>query len=160
MLEITSVMPAPGKPEWACKVTNWLIDFEAENGCNIQKKHITPNSAKINGIYALDRNRLIGGLLFTLHNDWIFINIAYVQPKYRGSGLFSLMVGQLEKYGRKRGVAGMHVSTFDFEAPHIYEHMGFVRGCVMPDCPRGNTSIDFVKLLGAAKTESKKKGRL
>ncbi len=100
------------------------------------------------GIYAIRaRGKVVGGLTFYVHNDWVFLLCDYVRESWRGSGLYRRMLEDIEGRVRDLGLSGIFVSTYDFEAPALYEHLGFKRGAEMPNCPRGNTSIDFFKVV-------------
>lgn len=57
------------------------------------------------------------------------------------------MLDFIESWARKVDISGIIVSTYDFEAPEVYERLGFTRGAVLPNCPKGNTSIDYYKVL-------------
>lgn len=131
---------------YANTVENWLVDFENENGEDISRAHVTEPFDGF-GIYAVSGNELIGGLTFRIHNDWVFLCCGYVLPEYRGQGIYSAFVHEIEDMAVKRGLSGLFVSTYTFEAPYVYEHMGFKKGAVLEDLPKGNTNIDYYKKL-------------
>ena len=130
--------------DYAILVENWLVDYENENGVGISRTHVTEPFNGM-GIYAQDGNVLIGGLTFRVQNDWIFLCCGYVLPEYRGQGIYSKFIYELEHMAVKQNLCGIFVSTYTFEAPHIYEHLGFTKGAVLEDLPKGNTNIDYYK---------------
>jgi GNAT superfamily N-acetyltransferase len=145
-ITITGPIPHEQGAEHACKIWNWLVDYENTNGKNIHKEHKLSSEIWLEGIYAFDSDTLIGGLTFHIENDWVFLSKGFILPEYRGLKIYSTILRRLEQTARKCGMCGMFVSTYDFEAPHVYEHMGFTRGSVMSDMPRGNTNIDCYKV--------------
>lgn len=134
--------------DYAAKVLNALRDYEAENGNGIKMQpHLKPEEMDCFGCYAETGNTLLGGLLFSIQNEWIFLSSGFVWPNYRGMGIYSSIIKNIEEKARANKCNGIFVSTYDFECPHIYEHFGFKKGSVLPDMPKGNTNIDYFKPL-------------
>ncbi len=134
--------------DYACRIINALRDYEAEHGNNIDPMpHLKAEDMYTLGCYATSRGVLLGGLLYSIHREWIFLSSGFVWPEHRGRGIYSAIMREIEGYAMKKRCNGIFVSTYTFEAPHIYEHWGFTKGSVLPDMPRGNTSIDYFKLL-------------
>lgn len=104
------------------------------------------------GIFAMIDNVLVGGITYHLQNDWVFLHCGYVWEQYRGMGVYSELMKTLETAARNKGMSGLFVSTYDFEAPKVYEHMGFSKGAILTNCPDGNTSIDYFKDFSVNKT--------
>ena len=127
-------------------VTAALYRFEAKNGTGDKIKAKRPeNDSAGEGAFADVGNVLIGGLTFHVHNDWVFLHCGYVWEQYRGIGVYTSLVESVENVARNAGLSGIFVSTYDFEAPGLYERLGFTRGAVLHNCPEGNTSIDYYK---------------
>lgn len=137
--------------EHAKTIYNWLSDYENKNGKGINRTHI-PQGETIDGIgiYAFNNGEFVGGLTYRIQNDWIFLCCGYVLPEYRGRRIYSTFIYEIEKMAAKQNLSGIFVSTYTFEAPHIYEHLGFTRGAVLEDLPKGNTNIDYYKHFGRA----------
>ena len=135
------------KTEWSCQVYNWLVDYQAENGVDIKRDHVESSGMRCNGVYAFDGEKLVGGTLFTLHKNWMFLDAVFILPEYRGKKIFTKIYNELNSICFDMKLSGIHLSTYTFESPHIYEHFGFVKGCVMPNVPPGNTSVDYYKVL-------------
>lgn len=136
--------------DYACRIINALRDFESEHGNNIeQMPHLKDEDMYTIGCYATSRDVLLGGLLFSHHHEWIFLSSGFVWPEYRDRGVYSAIMHSIEAYAEE-DCNGIFVSTYTFEAPHIYEHWGFTKGSVLPDMPRGNTSVDYFKILREA----------
>lgn len=132
--------------DYAQWVTSELEQYELAH-LNHPERQAKKEAAKHpQGIYAISaRGKVVGGLTFYVHNDWVFLLCGYVREAWRGSGLYRRMLEDIEGRARTLGLSGIFVSTYDFEAPALYERLGFKRGAEMPNCPRGNTSIDFFK---------------
>lgn len=133
-------------PEYANMVENWLVDYENKNGNGINRERVAEPFNGM-GIYAMDGNALVGGLTFRIQNDWIFLCCGYVLPEYRGRRIYSTFIFELEHMAAERGLSGIFVSTYTFEAPRVYEHLGFMKGATLEDLPKGNTNIDYYKKL-------------
>jgi GNAT superfamily N-acetyltransferase len=131
------------KPEYAKTVDNWLIAYQNANGKNINRAKV--KNSDFEGMYALHDGELVGWLTIRLQSDWIFLHCGYVLPEYRGKGIFKKILRHLEKLAEAEKLSGIFTSTYTFEAPHIYESLGFIKGSELTDCPKGNTSIDYYK---------------
>lgn len=131
--------------EYATVVDNWLICYQNKYGVGIHRPLL--ECSNYPGIFAFEEEILIGGLTLTIHNDWIFLHCGFVLPEYRGMGIYKKILLSLVDFAGAEGLSGIFTSTYSFEAPHLYERLGFIKGSVMPDCPKGNTSIDYYKLI-------------
>lgn len=138
-----TIMSIYENSEFACTIENWLVEYQNTHGKNINRAKV--KSSPHMGVYAFCENDLIGGLTFACHNDWIFLHCGFVLPKYRGQGIYTVIINFIQKFGIEAGMSGIFTGTYEFEAPAFYERMGFTRGSVLHDCPKGNTSIDFYK---------------
>jgi len=128
---------------YATTITNWLIEYQNENGNNINKP--MRESVDLRGIYAFCGDELIGGLTFTTRYEWVFLDCGFVLPEYRNQGIYKDIMRSIERAARKEGLCGVWVSTYEFEAPYIYESLGYTKGCILRNLPKGNTSIDYYK---------------
>jgi len=138
--------------DWDCWIINWLAEYQVEYGNGIDADGLiwatrqSVRSWQHESVYAHDGDELIGGALFVVADDWIFLDRAFIVTEYRGQGIYSRIIREIDGYAEKHGIRGIEVQTWDFEAPHIYEHLGFTKGCVHPDKPRGNTVYHYYKL--------------
>ena len=136
--------------EAAFSITKALARFEADHdgGTSLKKQfeEIESKSGKETpGVYAYAGDTLIGGLTFLVHNDWVFFQCGFVAEGCRNGGVYTRIIDAVEKWAREHGISGLFTSTFDFEAPSLYEKLGFVRGGTMQNCPKGNTSYEYIK---------------
>ena len=137
--------------DWDCHIVNWLAEYQAENGSMISRDSLKWATRQTvcewahESIYAHDGDELIGGALFAVTDDWIFLDRAFMLLEYRGQGIYSRIIRKIDEYAEEHDIYGIEVQTWDFEAPHIYEYLGFVKGCVHHDKPRGNTVYHYYK---------------
>lgn len=127
--------------------TNALMDFEATHGVNLDERSVNADRIAPYGAFAFSGCALSGGITFNIHNDWVWLQCGYVCAEMRRQGIYKSLLDLIESWARKVGISGIIVSTYDFEAPAVYERLGFTRGTVLPNCPKGNTSIDYYKVL-------------
>jgi len=144
--------------EFARLTTERLREYQLEHG-GIEQEEISDCGmlrADLEGIYLLPDKHyaeehidfvLAGGITFYIEGNWMFVCSVFVLPEYRGKRLFSMMMMCLKELCKIEKLSGIHLSTYNFEAPHIYEHYGFVKGTVLTDYNGGNTSIDYVLYL-------------
>ncbi|SFR99461.1 Acetyltransferase (GNAT) family protein [Granulicella pectinivorans] len=81
--------------------------------------------------------KVAGGLWGKAAYDWIFVEYLVVPKDARGQGLGSKLIGMVEEMARKRGLVGVWLDTFSFQALGFYEKLGYVRLGEIEDNPRG-----------------------
>ena len=99
------------------------------------------------GAFAIAGDELLGGVTFNAHNDWVWLQCGFVYEPQRRQGIYRSLLEIVERWAKESGMSGIFVSTYDFEAPLVYERLGFTRGAVLGNCPKGNTSINYYKEL-------------
>lgn len=133
------------------QVMQAILDFESDHGKGIEAKVADKVGLPPEGVFAFAPNgELLGGLTYRVYNDWVFMEQGFVWPLYRRMGIYADLIGTLEQAARSAGLVGMEVWTYTWEAPAVYEALGFKRGAVLRDFPRGNTSIEYQKYFGEA----------
>lgn len=130
-----------------CKITLALMDFQTEHGVNLDWREVNTDKIASFGAFALDGEELLGGVTFNAHNDWVWIQCGFVYEPQRRQGIYRALLETVERWAKESGMSGIFVSTYDFEAPAVYERLGFNRGAVLGNCPKGNISIDYYKEL-------------
>lgn len=129
-------------------VVQAVLNFETEHGNKIPSKSADQVGLPAEGIFAMSENgELLGGLTYRVYNDWVFMEHGYVWEPHRRKGIYTSLIRELESVAKKAGLAGMDVWTYEWEAPALYEALGFVRNGVHHNFPRGNTAIEYVKEL-------------
>lgn len=84
-----------------------------------------------------DGDTFIGGVTGYIKNDWMYIKELIVDAKYRGQGLDYKLINTVEGYAREKGVVGMHLKTFSYQAPEFYKKCGFDMIATFDDMPKG-----------------------
>jgi GNAT superfamily N-acetyltransferase len=86
-----------------------------------------------------------GGLLGQFRSHWLHVDILVVRPQLRGSGAGRALMQLAEDAARERGCHGLWLDTFDFQAPHFYEHLGYTRFGTIADFHDGHARHFYQK---------------
>lgn len=76
-------------------------------------------------IRAPETGEVIGGLWGEDDFGWAFVELLYVPPELRGQGMGEKLMQEAEVIARGRGMIGLWVNTFDFQARGFYEKLGY-----------------------------------
>lgn len=88
-----------------------------------------------------------GGLYGYQLFDWLFIQYVAVPPSQKGKGLGRELMARAESWARSRGLAGLWLDTFAFQAKDFYEKLGFAVFGEIDDHPRGSRRYFLFKRL-------------
>ena len=69
---------------------------------------------------------MVGGMLGTVVLDWLAVDIVYIEEAYRGTGLGTQLLMDLEAEGRRLGAKRAFVDTTSFQAEGFYTKFGYV----------------------------------
>lgn len=94
--------------------------------------------------------RLLGGLSAISLQGWLFIKYLAVVDGQRGSGIGAALVSKSEEIARQRGLAGVYLDTFDFQAPRFYVSMGYTECGRLPAVDGAAQRIWFAKTFDTA----------
>jgi len=72
-----------------------------------------------------DGDEIVGGIWAVISHGWLFIELLFVPETLRGTGSGSTLMAKAEDAARARGCKGVHLDTFDFQAPRFYEKLGY-----------------------------------
>ena len=67
--------------------------------------------------------------------------------QYRGQGLGSILLGEVEREAMEKGCHLVHLDTFDFQAKEFYEKNGYSVFGTLEDCPKGHVRYYLKKSL-------------
>ena len=90
---------------------------------------------------------IVGGLWGRTGYGFLFIELLALGPA-AGHGLGRAIMAQAEAEARRRGLNGIWLDTWTFQAPGFYRKLGFVEVGRIPNYPPGHERIFFVKHLG------------
>jgi GNAT superfamily N-acetyltransferase len=90
---------------------------------------------------------IVGGLTGWTWAGWCFIELLWIEEKYRGRGHGTTLIRKAESEARRRGIKNMYLDTFSFQAPKFYRKLGFKAFGMLKDFPKGHTRTWFRKAL-------------
>ena len=111
----------------------WLRDNVSSN---IEKKDFIEYN-----FYAFDGEKLIGGAIGFIQYNWYFLDMLYVDTKYRKKGIATKLITEIEKYSKDKKLTGIRTETWNFQAKGFYEKMGYTVWAQIENCPPG--TIDY-----------------
>ena len=89
----------------------------------------------------------IGGATGRSSLGLLFLDLFYLSPSLRGSGLGTEILRRFEAEGRRRGCSTAVLYTISFQAPGFYEKQGWRRFGEIPCAPPGTSRIFMTKEL-------------
>ena len=84
---------------------------------------------------------IVGGLTGWTWMGWCFVELLWIDDKYRGKDYGTALMRKAESEARKRGVTNMYVDTFSFQAPGFYKKLGFKQFGELKGFPKGHTPV-------------------
>lgn len=90
------------------------------------------------GIRLMDDGAMVGGLTGYALYDWLFIQFIGVAQTLQGRGIGRELMNRAEAWARERGLIGMWLDTFEFQARGFYETLGFTIFGTIEDHPVGS----------------------
>jgi GNAT superfamily N-acetyltransferase len=88
-----------------------------------------------------------GGLYGYQLFDWLFIQFVAVPRALQGQGVGRDLMARAESWARERGLAGLWLDTFAFQARPFYEKLGFTVFGTIENHPRGSRRFFMQKRL-------------
>ncbi len=92
-----------------------------------------------------DGDRVAGGLWADCYYDWMFVRLVVIPEGMRGAGHGTGVMREAEAFARARGLAGIWLDTFSFQARGFYERLGFSCFGEVGDHPRGGARFFMQK---------------
>ncbi|MDR3471814.1 MAG: GNAT family N-acetyltransferase [Devosia sp.] len=89
----------------------------------------------------------LGGLTGRAIYDWLFIQLLYVPEPFRGQGVGTELMAKAEAFARERGLTGIWLDTFHFQAPEFYKALGYTVFGQIDDHPKGGARYFLQKRL-------------
>ncbi|SDG10961.1 GNAT family N-acetyltransferase [Paraburkholderia phenazinium] len=94
-----------------------------------------------------DTHRVIGGLTGRTSLGLMFVDLFYLPPQLRGSGIGSEILHAAEAEGRKRGCRAAVLYTISFQAPDFYRKHGWQSFGEVACDPPGTSRVFMTKAL-------------
>lgn len=99
----------------------------------------------------LDHDQFVGGIYGHVQYEYLFINMLFVDKKYRGNRIASKLMGLIEAEAVKRDVVNVYVTTFEFQALGFYQKHGFKVVMTIDDFPKGFQEYTLYKKMKIGK---------
>ncbi len=90
---------------------------------------------------------VIGGALAETWGGRCSLDILWVDEAHRGRGIGAELVRQMETAALERGCTVMMLNTFSFQAPSLYERLGYREVCRFEGYPHGIAKHFYEKRL-------------
>jgi ribosomal protein S18 acetylase RimI-like enzyme len=90
---------------------------------------------------------LAGGLTAFTWARWLHVDLLWVAPRHRGTGLGTRLLETAERAARERGCGWARLETWDFQAPRFYRGRGYEVVGMVEDYPPGATEYLLAKRL-------------
>ncbi|MFE5741502.1 GNAT family N-acetyltransferase [Streptomyces celluloflavus] len=92
-----------------------------------------------------ETGRVLGGLTGRTSLGLLFVDLFYLPPALRGSGIGSEILRQAEREGRNRGCRSGVLYTITFQAPDFYRRHGWHAFGEIPCDPPGTSRVFMTK---------------
>jgi GNAT superfamily N-acetyltransferase len=96
-----------------------------------------------------ETHQVIGGLTGRTSLGLFFVDLFFLPPELRGSGLGGEILRQAEDEARTRGCRAAVLYTITFQAPGFYRKQGWKRLGEVPCDPQGTSRLFMIKELTA-----------
>jgi len=85
----------------------------------------------------LDNTKFVGGIYGHFQYEYLFINVLFVNKKYRGRRIASKLMNLIESEAIKKDVTNIYLTTFEFQALDFYKKRGYEVVMTIEDFPKG-----------------------
>ena len=96
----------------------------------------------------------VGGAVGYGSFDWVFVELLHVPARLRGQGHGTRLMQAIEAFARERGLIGIWLDTYSFQARPFYEKLGFTVFGTLEDHPIGGHRCFMSKRLDGAPGET------
>ena len=108
---------------------------------------IKPSAKKYYNFEVLDNDNIVGGAVGVIQFGWYFLENLWIDEKYRGKNIGTLLIKKIEDCAKKNNAIGVRTETWNFQAKGFYEKMGYTLYASFEDCPPGTIEYFFKKKL-------------
>ncbi len=110
------------------------------------RKSLDFSTEKINlQFVVLDDDQFVGGIYGHFLYEYLFINVLFVDKKYRGKRIASKLMHMIESEAVKQGVTNIYLTTFEFQALDFYKKRGYEVVMTINDFPKGFAEYTLYK---------------
>lgn len=97
------------------------------------------------GFFAIEGDKLVGGMIVSKKLQWIDVDILYIEKEYRNKRIATRLMDKVINYCKENDLVGIHLCTLDFQAKGFYEKLNFQLIAEIKDWPRNHTRYEFIK---------------
>ncbi len=90
---------------------------------------------------------LVGGLVGVSYWDWLHVDRLFLPAAWRRDRLGASLLATAVGVAAARGLAGVWLGSFSFQAPGFYRRQGFTEFAVLADHPPGHRDHFFLRRL-------------
>ena len=121
-----------------------LVEYNLEQVAKTQEIDFVNINKKI----VDEKNNIIAGCIAKMY-CWnvIYIDILWVDKKYRRQRLGTKLLNEVEKIALEEKCSLIHLDTFDFQAKDFYIKQGYEVFGVLEDCPQNHCRYYLKKKL-------------
>ncbi|NDV00930.1 GNAT family N-acetyltransferase [Pseudoroseicyclus tamaricis] len=141
MIEIRRATLPEGQPPAApvMRILEALDTHAAGHGMSFESEEIV--------MEAWDGETWAGGIDAIFGKAWVFVKLLAVADGRRGQGVGTKLLAAVEEEARTRGLTGIWLDTFAFQAPAFYRREGFEEIGSIPEYFAGQSRHFFQKRL-------------
>ncbi len=92
-------------------------------------------------------NKIVAGLHGHTGLGWLYINVFWVEQKFRSKGLGRQLLEAAESEATIRGCHGVYLYTYSFQKPIFYENLGYQIFGQLDNFPDGHSKYFMKKQL-------------
>jgi len=133
-IRVLSMMILEATQEDTDYIDNSIVRFNQQAVPFTQKE----TSVFKNYVIKVDGQIVAGINSFVYHWGILYIDVLFVDERYRGKNLGASLLQQVEKEAIAMGADLSHLDTFDFQAKDFYLKQGYEIFGVLDDCPKGH----------------------
>ena len=89
----------------------------------------------------------MGGIFCDTFLYCLYIDVLWLDERYRGQGYGKILICEAEKIAREKGCTFAHTCTFSYQSPHFYKAMGYEVFATLADYPDGIKQFFLKKTL-------------
>lgn len=94
-----------------------------------------------------ERGKIVGGIIGEVWMTVLFIQLFWVDERFRGKGHGSALIGKIEEEARRFGAVRSFLDTMSVQAPDFYRARGYQAFGTIDGYPGGVTRHWFTKAL-------------
>ncbi|MFZ2102830.1 MAG: GNAT family N-acetyltransferase, partial [Oricola sp.] len=126
---------------------SFIEEINAILDANAEARGFPFDTVPVNLRAADETGAFLGGLSGYGEQGWMYVRFLAVVPAARGLGIGRALLGRVEAIARERGLAGVYLDTYRFEAPDYYPRLGYAEIGRLPAIDGAMPRIWYCKTL-------------